>query len=62
MKKCCPCLDGCQICKNDTECIHCWNPLYLMPNHDKCVKDCPYCLAKDNQLWECVNMGSCGSG
>ena len=55
MKKCCPCLDGCQICKNETECIHCWNPLYLMPNHDKCVNDCPYCLAKDNQLWECVN-------
>ena len=56
MTKCCPCLDGCQICQNATKCDHCWEPdLYLMPDHESCVRECPYCLAYDKQLMECVN-------
>ena len=38
MEKCCPCLDGCKICKNLTKC-----------DHESCVDDCGYCLAKDEQ-------------
>ena len=28
-----------------------------MPDHESCVDDCGYCLAKDNKtkIWECVN-------
>ena len=55
MTKCCPCFDGCRKCENETYCDKCWNPHYLLPDHDDCVDDCPYCLAKDNNLWECVN-------
>ena len=55
MQKCCPCFEGCQICSNETYCDHCFKPHYLMPDHDKCVDDCGYCLAKDNSLMECVN-------
>ena len=26
-----------------------------MPDHESCVDECPYCLAKDKVLRECVN-------
>ena len=57
MHKCCPCLTGCKICKNETKCEDCFRPHYLMPDHESCVDDCGYCLAKDNKakIWECVN-------
>ena len=55
MEKCCPCLDGCKICQNVTKCDQCFKPHYLMPDHESCVDDCGYCLAKDDQLMECVN-------
>ena len=28
---------------------------YLMPDHESCVDDCSYYLAKDHQLMESVN-------
>ena len=55
MQKCCPCLDQCQECPNENVCDKCFRPYFLMPDKDKCVPDCPYCLAEDKQLWECVN-------
>ena len=55
MLKCCECLDGCQICQNATKCDQCFKPHYLMPDHESCVDDCGYCLAKDDNLMECVN-------
>ena len=57
MKKCCPCLEGCKVCQNETKCDDCFRPHYLMPDHESCVDDCGYCLAKDNKtkIWECVN-------
>ena len=55
MLKCCNCLDGCQICPNETICKKCFYPHFLTPEKDKCVDDCGYCLAKDWKLMECVN-------
>ena len=57
MEKCCPCLPDCKVCKNATKCEDCFRPHYLMPDHESCVDDCGYCLAKDNKtkIWECVN-------
>ena len=57
MQKCCPCLTDCKVCKNSTKCEDCFRPHYLMPDHESCVDDCGYCLAKDNKtkIWECVN-------
>ena len=57
MHKCCPCLKDCKVCKNATKCEDCFRPHYLMPDHESCVDDCGYCLAKDNKttIWECVN-------
>jgi len=54
-KKCCPCFDHCEICKNDTICERCEKPWYLPPEKTSCDKDCGYCLAKDDELRECVN-------
>ena len=49
MEKCCPCLDGCKICKNVTKFDQCFKLHYLMRDHESCVDDCGYCLAKDEQ-------------
>ena len=57
-QKCCPCLDNCKECKDEHTCDYCYNPFYLSPNNDSCVKDCDYCYAKDNttfRAWQCVN-------
>ena len=55
MKKCCPCLPHCQKCPNETLCDNCFPPFFNVPDKDKCVEKCDYCLAEDRQLWECVN-------
>ena len=55
MKKCCPCLPYCKKCPNENLCDNCFKPYFLLPDKDQCVPDCPYCLAEDKTLWECVN-------
>jgi len=54
-KKCCPCLDHCKVCQNETKCDHCFPEFYRTPDAEHCDKDCGYCLAKDDSKWECVN-------
>ena len=53
--KCCPCLDKCKECKNETKCDKCYKPFLLTPEHDRCNETCGYCLAEDRNLGECVN-------
>ena len=53
--KCCPCLDHCQKCTNETICNRCYTPFLLTPKHDRCNSSCGYCLAEDHYLGECVN-------
>ena len=59
MEKCCPCLNDCKVCSNETTCDECYKPFYIAaPNKDACVEDCGYCYAKDNisfPVWKCVN-------
>ena len=57
-RKCCPCMENCQICENMQTCSKCKMPFYLSPNNDSCVEDCGYCYSKDNKTfssWQCVN-------
>ena len=54
-EKCCPCLENCKECKNETICDKCYKPFLLTPPHDRCNKTCGYCLAEDHNLGECVN-------
>ena len=53
--KCCPCLDHCKECKNETICDKCYQPFLLTPDHTECNETCGYCLAEDRALGECVN-------
>ena len=55
MQKCYPCLDHCQKCPNEHVCNWCYLYYFLLPSKDACVDECPYCLAKDEELRECVN-------
>ena len=54
-EKCCPCLDHCKECTNETICNKCYRPFLLTPEHDRCNMSCGYCLAEDHYLGECVN-------
>ena len=54
-EKCCPCLNFCKKCKNDTICEKCDNDHFLVPDHKKCNDSCGYCLAEDTIERECVN-------
>ena len=54
MEKCCPCLDDCKVCKNETKCEECFEPFYKTPEWDRCNKTCNSCLAYDDELKECV--------
>ena len=54
-EKCCPCLDHCKECKNETLCDKCYKPFLLTPEHDRCNESCSYCYAEDRTLGECVN-------
>ena len=54
MDKCCPCLDHCKVCQNDTICEECYSPFYKTPEWDRCNKTCNDCLAYDDDLKECV--------
>ena len=57
MKKCCPCLDHCKVCQNETICDNCYPPFFRIPSGEECVPDCSNntCWAEDKELWECVN-------
>ena len=57
MNKCCPCLDHCKICQNETICDNCYPPFFRIPSGEECVPDCKNntCWAEDRTLWECVN-------
>jgi hypothetical protein len=54
MDKCCPCLDDCKVCKNETICEECFDPFYKTPEWDRCNATCNSCLAYDDDLKECV--------
>ena len=54
MDKCCPCLDKCKVCKNETKCEECFDPFYKTPEWDMCNATCNSCLAYDDDLKECV--------
>ena len=54
MDKCCPCLQDCKVCKNETICEECYPPFYKTPEWDRCNKTCNECLAYDDDLKECV--------
>ena len=54
-QKCCPCLNFCKECKNDTICEKCDNDHFLVPDKKKCNESCGYCLAEDIVERECVN-------
>ena len=54
MDKCCPCLQDCKVCKNETICEECYPPFYKTPEWDRCNKTCNDCLAYDDDLKECV--------
>ena len=53
--KCCPCIDHCKECKNNTHCDKCYQPFFKTNNGTLCNESCGYCLAEDRNLWECVN-------
>jgi hypothetical protein len=54
MDKCCPCLDDCKLCTNDTICNECYEDFYKTPKWDMCNRTCDPCLAYDDELKECV--------
>ncbi len=54
-EKCCPCFKYCERCKNDTICEFCEENYFKAPDSKSCNEDCGYCLAKDEELRECVN-------
>ena len=54
--KCCPCIDNCKVCQNDTICDNCYPPFFRIPTGEECVPNCTdKCWAEDRELWECVN-------
>jgi len=57
MTKCCPCLDNCKVCQNETICDNCYPPFFRIPSGEECAPDCnnSTCWAEDRELWECVN-------
>ena len=54
-EKCCPCLEHCKECQNETICDLCEENWFKTPDSKHCNGDCGYCLAKDVNLRECVN-------
>ena len=54
MDKCCPCLDNCLLCYNETICEECKYSFYKTPDWDMCNKTCDPCTAYDDDLKECV--------
>ena len=54
MDKCCPCLDNCLLCYNETKCEECNQSFYKTPDWDMCNKTCDPCTAYDDDLKECV--------
>ncbi len=57
MTKCCPCLEHCKVCQNETICDNCYPEYFRIPSGEECPSDCSNntCWAEDRQLWECVN-------
>ena len=57
MTKCCPCLDHCKVCQNETICDNCYPNYFRIPSGEACPSDCNEnsCWAEDRELWECVN-------
>ena len=53
--KCCPCLNHCEKCNNDTICNLCDKDYFLTLDSKACVDDCGYCLAEDVDKRKCVN-------
>ena len=54
--KCCPCLEHCKVCQNETICDNCYPPFFRIPTGEQCVPNCTdECWAEDRELWECVN-------
>ena len=54
MDKCCPCLNHCKVCFNETKCEECNDTYYKTPEWDMCNKTCDPCTAYDDDLRECV--------
>ncbi len=57
MTKCCPCLEHCKVCQNETICDNCYPEFFRIPSGEECPSNCSSnpCWAEDRQLWECVN-------
>ena len=53
--KCCPCLENCQKCTNDTICNYCKEDFFLTLDSKQCVEQCEYCLAEIKEERKCIN-------
>ena len=54
-EKCCPCIDHCKECGNSTHCDKCYPHFFKTEQGTLCNDSCGYCLAEDENIWECVN-------